>query len=247
MAEGTRVAVVSGGTSGIGRAIAFALGRDGYHVVVIDVARADELQADFAREKVSGTAIKGDVANAADCERAVAAALRHGPIHVLCNAAAIRPIGTVVETDEETWDRVMAVNLKGMFLLARAVIPHMKAQGGGVIVNFGSTSGYGGKGHLAYCAAKGAVIPFTKSLALDHAPDRIRVNAVIPGFTKSGMTADFSDAVVQRIAAASVAGRVGEPEDLAAAVSFLASDAGSTISGTVIEVGVLPGSVPVGR
>jgi meso-butanediol dehydrogenase/(S,S)-butanediol dehydrogenase/diacetyl reductase len=190
--------------------------------------------------------VEGDVSRAADCERAVAAGRALGAIRVLCNVAGIRPTGTILDTSEETWDRVMAVNLKGMFLLSKAVIPEMKKHGG-LIVNIGSTSGYAGKDHLAYCTAKGAVIPFTKSLAVDHAADRIRVNAVIPGFTQTGMTRDFSPAVSQAIAGRAVAGRIGLPEDIAAAVCFLASEAASTISGAVLEVGVLPGSLPGAR
>lgn len=228
-----KVALVSGGASGIGRAITAALGRDGYRVVVFDLAEGSDVQ--------------GDVSRAEDCERAVSAARSQGEIRVLCNVAGIRPTGTILETSEETWDRVMAVNLKGMFLLCRAAIPEMQKRGGGVIVNIGSTSGYAGKDHIAYCAAKGAVIPFTKSLAVDHAADRIRVNAVIPGFTQTAMTADFSPAVPQAVAGRSVAGRVGLPEDVAAAVCFLASDAASTVSGAVLEVGVLPGTLPGAR
>jgi NAD(P)-dependent dehydrogenase (short-subunit alcohol dehydrogenase family) len=207
-------------------------------VVGLDVAAA----RDFA-----GTLVQGDVSRAADCDSAVVAAAALGKIKVLCNAAGIRPTGTILETSEETWDRVLGVNLKGMFLLAKACIPHMRAAGGGAIVNIGSTSGYAGKDHLAYCSSKGAVIPFTKSLAVDHATDRIRVNAVVPGFTQTGMTTGFSPALAQAIAARSVAGRVGLPEDIASAVCFLASDAASTISGTVLEVGVLPGSLPGAR
>ena len=227
-----RVGIVSGGASGIGRAVAVALGREGYRVVVLDTAPAE------------GLFILGDVSRAEDCGRAVSAALQQGQVRVLCNVAGIRPTGTILETSEETWDRVMAVNLKGMFLLSRAVIPHMRDQGGGVIVNIGSTSGYAGKDHLAYCTAKGAVIPFTKSLAVDHMADRIRVNAVVPGYTQTGMTANFSPAISRAIANHSVAGRVGLPEDIAAAVCFLASDAAATISGAVLEVGVMPGSLP---
>jgi meso-butanediol dehydrogenase/(S,S)-butanediol dehydrogenase/diacetyl reductase len=230
-----KVAIVSGGASGIGQAVARALAREGYQVVVLDVARPAGL---------CGTYVEGDVSRSADCEKAVSAARSQGGIHVLCNVAGIRPTGGILQTSEETWDRVMAVNLKGMFLLSRAVIPHMQAAGGGVIVNTGSTSGYAGKDHIAYCTAKGAVIPFTKSLALDHAADRIRVNAVVPGFTQSGMTAGFAPGIAEAVAARSVAGRVGLPEDIAAAVCFLASDAAATISGAVLEVGVLPGSVP---
>lgn len=241
------VALVSGGASGIGRAIALALGLAGCKVAVLDVGRAEELQATFARENITGAFIQGDVASAADCARAVSAALGLGKVGILCNVAGIRPIGTILETTEETWDRVMAVNLKGMFLLTRAVIPHMKTGGGGAIVNVGSTSGYAGKDHLAYCTSKGGVIPFTKSLAVDHAADRIRVNAIIPGFTHSGMTADFSEAVVQAISKRSVAGRVGLPEDVAFAVCFLTSDAAASISGAVLEVGVLPGTLPSAR
>ncbi|MEX0729805.1 MAG: SDR family NAD(P)-dependent oxidoreductase [Aquisalimonadaceae bacterium] len=239
-----RTAIISGGTSGIGRAIALALGHDGYRIVVLDVSEVENLRAAFDREHIVGEVIHGDVANAADCQRAVSAAAELGHVSVLCNVAGIRPVGTILDTTEEIWDRVMAINLKGMFLLSRAVIPHMRRRGGGVIINVGSTSGYVGKHHLAYCTSKGAVIPFSKSLAVDHAVDRIRVNAVVPGFTQTGMTAGFSADIAQAIAERNVAGRIGLPEDMAAAVSFLVSDAASTISGTVIEVGVLPGTLP---
>jgi NAD(P)-dependent dehydrogenase (short-subunit alcohol dehydrogenase family) len=134
----------------------------------------------------------------------------------------------------------MAVNITGMFRLTKAALPHIIAAGGGSVVNLGSTSGHGGGNHIAYCVSKGAVVPFTKSLALDHAEQRVRVNAILPGATLTGMTETTPPDVRAQWGQGSVAGRIGMPEDIANAVAFLVSPQGETITGTVIEVGTLP-------
>lgn len=235
-----KVAVVSGGTYGIGRAITLTLARDGFQVVAFgdnpDYGAGTERA--LAEAKLDGLVLRGDVATRADVERAVDETVqRFGRIDALCNNAAIRPTGTVLDTDEQTWDRILAVNLKGAYYFTRAVLPHMILGGGGAIVTTGSTSGYGGRDHIAYCTAKGALVPFAMSIALDHAKDRIRSNVVIPGVTLTGMTENFPQERLAARAAVSVAGRIGLPEDIANAVAFLVSDKAQTISGAVLEVG----------
>lgn len=242
-----KVTVVSGGTSGIGRAIVLRLAEEGHRVVAfgVDPRQAQETSAALATRGLRADLFEADVASAEQVggvvNKAVAAYAR---LDYLCNCAGIRPTGAILETDEQTWDRVMQVNLKGMFLLAKAVIPHMIRNGGGAIVNIASTSGFAGKNHFAYSVSKGAVPTFTRSLALDYAEHTIRVNTVVPGFIQTGMTQDWPAEAVQRIAQRSLLKRVGLPEDVANAVLFLLSDAAATITGTTVEVGTLPGSVP---
>lgn len=241
-----RVAIIAGGTYGIGRAITLAFARARYAVVAFgnDAAQAAGTQAALLADGLSAETLEGDVAHPADIRGAAAYAIeQHGRVDVLCNNAAIRPVGTILETEEEDWDRCFAVNVKGTFLFSRAVLPQMIAQGGGVIINTASASGYGGKAHIAYCASKGAIFAFTKSLAIDHLKDHVRVNAIVPGFTLSGMTEGFAG---ERIAASverNVMGRLRRPEDIAEAVCFLASDAAATVTGATWEVGVLEGQM----
>jgi NAD(P)-dependent dehydrogenase (short-subunit alcohol dehydrogenase family) len=160
------------------------------------------------------------------------------------NNAAVRPVGTILETADADWDRAFAVNIRGMFLLTRAVLPHMVARRRGVIVNTASGAGYGKPGIFAYSVSKGAVFPFTNALALDYAPHGIRVNAVVPGSTLTGMTEGWGPAVLERAKTRSAAGRINVPEDIAAAIVWLASDAAGTVSGATLEVGTLPRYLP---
>ena len=259
MADG-KVAIVTGGTFGIGRAITCELARRRYRVVAMGLeARqigseaengAAATRAALAREQLAADILEGDVSVAADVQRVVDFALaRHGRLDVLVNNAAIHPRGTIIEISEEVWDRVIDVNLKGMFLACKAAIPHMAKQGGGAIVNVGSGSGWGKPDLLAYCASKGGVFGFSAALAHDHLKDHIRVNVVVPGGTDTGMTAvadvTFTAAptlraraeMLTRLARNTVSGRANQPEDIAKAVVFLASDDSGQISGAVLPVG----------
>jgi NAD(P)-dependent dehydrogenase (short-subunit alcohol dehydrogenase family) len=258
-AEG-RVAIVTGGTFGIGRAITCELARRRFRVVVMGLEErqigseaengAAATRAALAAEQLSADIVEGDVSVVADVQRVVDFAIqRHGRLDVLVNNAAIHPRGTILDTPEDVWDRVIDVNLKGMFLACKAAIPHMAKQGGGAIVNIGSGSGWGKPDLLAYCASKGGVFGFSAALAHDHLKDHIRVNVVVPGGTDTGMTAVNEMAfgteptlrpredVLQRMARNTVSGRANAPEDIAKAVAFLASDDASQISGAVLPVG----------
>jgi NAD(P)-dependent dehydrogenase (short-subunit alcohol dehydrogenase family) len=232
----SKVALVSGGTSGIGRAVAEVLAASEYDVVAFsnDVDQVTELAA-------AGGSIDvrlADVTSEESVDRLVADVLaQRGRIDALCNAAGVKSPGTVLETSLATWQRTFDVNVTGAFLLTKAVLPGMVAQRAGAIVNIGSPSGYGGANHAAYAASKGALLTLGASLAVDHRASGIRVNTVVPGSTRTGMNAGRDAATEQKLAALNVAGRVNEPTDVAKAVAFLLSDAAKTISGAVLEIG----------
>jgi NAD(P)-dependent dehydrogenase (short-subunit alcohol dehydrogenase family) len=242
-----KVAIVSGGTSGIGRAIVKKLADKGHHVVAFgsDLQQTEETRNILAEHGLKADVITADISDSDSVNRIVHQVITdYGRIDYLCNCAGIRPSGSILETEEETWDLVMNVNLKGMFLLTKAVIPHMIQTGGGAIVNISSTSGFAGKNHFAYSVSKGAIFTFTRSLALDYVEHNIRVNTIVPGFTQTGMTENWSPEGIQSIAQRSLLKRAGLPEDIANSVMFLLSEQAATITGTTVEVGTLPGNVP---
>ncbi len=246
-----KVAIVTGGTYGIGRAVTVALAAKGYAVVAFgldsrqvgSVAEkgTEGTRAELADRGLSADLLQADVSQTADVQRVVDYAVdRYGRIDALVNNAAIHPSGTILETTEEVWDQVIDVNLKGMFLCAKAVIPHMIRQGGGVIINVGSGSGWGKPNLLAYSASKGGVFAFSAALAYDHLHDHIRVNVVVPGGgVVTGMT-EGSPRLV-RAAQSTVLGRNTLPVDVADAIAFLVSDEAKMISGAVLTVGCFDG------
>lgn len=245
----TKTAIVAGGTYGIGRGIALRLAGAGWHVVAFGLntrppGSAAEGGVEGTRDALAAAGLKGDVLEgdisvAADVGRIVGHAIdTTGRLDGLVNVAAMRPTGNILDTDEETFDRTIAVNLKGMFLTCRAVIPHMKAVGGGAIVNIGSGAGWGKSGILAYCSSKGGVFAFSSALAYDHLADCIRVNVVVPGpQTESGMIEIFREQGADLPAYLTATGRQTRPEDVANAVNFLMSDEAAQISGTIVDVG----------
>lgn len=237
-----KTAIVTGGTSGIGQAVTVALARQGYFVYATgnDAEQAVQTTALLAREDLPGEVVTSDVTDPNDAGRiALLVEERHGRIDALCNNAAIRPVGNLMETDPGTWDRTMAVNVKGTYLFCRAVLPAMIRSQSGVIVNMCSGSGYGGRGHIAYCTSKGAIFAFTKSMAVDYIKDHIRVNAVVPGFTLTTMTQDFTQERKAATIEMNVTGRMRVPEDIAGVVVFLMSDAAATVTGATWEVGAM--------
>ena len=244
-----RTAIIAGGTYGIGRGIALRLAQAGWRVVAfgLETRQAGSAaeggvagtQAALAEAGLSGDVLEGDVSVAADVARIVQHAIdTTGRVDGLVNVAAMRPTGTILDTDEETFDRTVAVNLKGMFLTCKAVIPHMKTVGGGAIVNIGSGAGWGKSGILAYCSSKGGVFAFSSALAYDHLVDRIRVNVVVPGpQTESGMIEIAREEGRDMPAYQTATGRQTQPVDIANAVNFLLSDEAAQISGTIVDVG----------
>ena len=252
-AQAKGAVIVTGATFGIGKDVALLLAERGWPVVafglqaaqISSVATADvgALQRDAQAQGLPLTFVEGDVTSEADVAGIVAlAASKHEAIFGLINNAAIGPLGTVMDTAPDVWDHIHAVNLKGPYLAARAVIPHMLRSGGGRIVNVGSGAGWGKPNMAAYAASKGGLVALSAALALDHFADRIAVNTIIPGGggIHSGMSLGRVDGDLARLRAnaiGSVAGRHTTGADLAKAVAFLLSEDAAAISGTIIDVG----------
>ena len=241
-----KVVLVTGAGSGIGRATALAFAREGGSVAAFDVspAKADAVVAEARTSGGRAVAITGDVSKPGDCARAVRdteAAL--GPLDILVNNAGIGATGTVVTTDESTWDRLMTVNVKGTYLMSRAALAVMIPRKRGVIVNAGSIAGLRAVAdRAAYVTTKFAVVGLTKAMALDHVKDGIRVNAVCPGTTMTPWiderlkeTPDPKAAMAALVARQPM-GRLGTAEEMAAAYLFLASDESAFTTGTALVV-----------
>jgi NAD(P)-dependent dehydrogenase (short-subunit alcohol dehydrogenase family) len=249
-----KIAIITGAASGIGRATALLFAREGASVVLTDInesagqAVATEIAAHGGRAIFEA----GDVTRAADCQRMIERAVREfGGIHVLFNNAGIIRRASVVELSETDWDRVMAVNVKSMFLMSRQAIPLMAAAGGGSIINTASGWGLaGGPRAAVYCASKGAVVLLTKAMAIDHGPQNIRVNCICPGDTDTAMRRNEAQQLGESndkfLAEATKRplGRVGKPDEIAQAALYLASEASSFVTGTalVVDGGGLAGS-----
>lgn len=233
---------MTGAGRGIGRAIALELARGGTRVVVSDV-NLENAQA--VAQEVQGLgceslAIRVDVSSEAEVAQMLREAVeRFARVDILVNNAGVVATGPVTEVTAETWDRTLAVNLKGVFLCSKAVFPLMIEQGDGRIINIASVAGKRGGGLLGnscYAAAKGGTIAFTKSLAREGGPYNIRVNAITPAVIKTDMLESLPEDKLQQIVRSLPLRRIGRPEDVAAAVCFLASDASAFITGEIMDV-----------
>jgi NAD(P)-dependent dehydrogenase (short-subunit alcohol dehydrogenase family) len=245
-----RAALVTGGALGIGRGIVRGFAREGAAVVIADVdaAAARRLATEITESGGRAIATIGDVSQANDAQRMVADAVAaFGRLDVLVNNAGIQPSDwyfRVEDTPEEVWDRILGVNLKGAFLMSKYAIPEIRAAGGGTVVNIASVQGLQSMpGVPSYAASKGGILSLTRNMALDYAEEGIRVVAICPGtidseLVRAGARAEGGDeeANVRRYGAAHPIGRIGQPEDIAQAVLFLASDRASFITGEYLTV-----------
>ena len=235
----SKAAIITGGGSGIGKAIAQAFVREGASVVI---AGRDQAKLERAAREIGAdcVTVRADVSKAADVERLVAAASgKFKRIDILVNNAGVLLPGTAEQLSEEDFDQTFSVNVRGLWLLSRAVLPHMRAAGGGSIINIGSVlSTLGARNRVAYSASKGAVLAMTKAMALDHAAEKIRVNCICPGIVETELVAKFNmdeSARRQRLAL-HPAGRFGQPEDIAGLAVFLASDESAWTTGAALTV-----------
>jgi NAD(P)-dependent dehydrogenase (short-subunit alcohol dehydrogenase family) len=237
-----RIAVVTGASWGIGRETALTLASEGFRVRSLGRNPGiEETHKIAASRGLDVQIMEGDVSIAAQVEEfrkwVIAAG---GPITALVNNAAIRMTGTVLTTSEEDWDRIFAVDVKGVFLVTRAFLPEMIKAGGGAVVTISSCSAMGSVDLIAYSSAKCALLAFSRCLAEDHKKQRIRSNAILPGPTETGMMRGIPEEAIAWCAENGVQGRLGQPSDIAAAAAFLVSDKAMTISGTELRVNFWP-------
>jgi NAD(P)-dependent dehydrogenase (short-subunit alcohol dehydrogenase family) len=234
-----KVAIITGGGSGIGKAIAVAFAREGASVLIAGrhQARLDDAAREIGPECM---AVAADISKAADVERLVEKAIgKFKRIDILVNNAGVLLPGTAESLSEEDFDQTFSINVRGPWLLARAVLPHMRATGCGSIINIGSVlSTLGARNRVAYSASKGALLAMTRAMALDHAAEKIRVNCICPGIVETEMVARFSldESARQQRLAWHPLGRFGQPEDIADMAVYLASDESAWTTGAIFTV-----------
>ena len=249
-----KIALITGGASGIGRATARVFADAGAAVTIVDldVAGGENVARQVTGRGGRALFVPGDVSQSQDCQEAVDRTVTAlGGLDILFNNAGIIRRASVLEISEEEWDHVMAVNLKSVYLMSRFAIPVMAAAGGGAIINTSSGWGLaGGRRAVSYCASKGAVVMLTKAMALDHGEQNIRVNCICPGDTDTPMLRNEAEQLGEPIdeflseAAQRPLPGVLNPEDIANAALYLASDASSSVTGIslIVDGGGLAGT-----
>jgi NAD(P)-dependent dehydrogenase (short-subunit alcohol dehydrogenase family) len=232
-----RVAIVTGAAGGVGGEVVRLLHERGAKVVAEDI---DPAVADLATDGI--VPVQGDVSQTATAEAAVQAALEHfGQVDVLVNNAARFLMKGILDTSDEEWDGLLSVNVRGVFVHSRAALPHLTQRNASAIVNLASISGLVGlPSQAAYCATKGAIVQLTRQLAVEFAPQGVRVNAVAPGAIETPFLLDAlppdPEPILAEIAASHPIGRNSQPAEIAEVVAFLASDRAGFMTGAIVPV-----------
>lgn len=236
-----KVALITGGGSGLGRASAVRLAEEGASIAVADInpKGGQETVRQVQSAGGRGLFVLADTTKTEDVKRMVAETVdTFGRLDVLFPSAGVGAGGDVVETTEEHWDRVLGLDLRGVYLTCKYVIPEMRENGSGAIVLVASIGGVLGNWGASFCAAKGAIVNLTRQMALAHAPENIRVNCICPGYIATPIIQGILDNPerLKRTAARHPMGRIGQPEEVAATVAFLASDEAAFITGAILAV-----------
>jgi len=241
-----KTALVTGGGRGIGRAIALGLAQEGAQVAVLDIL-ADNAAAVVREIEATGVkalALPADLTKRAQVDRAIADTLtQFGQIDILVNNAGWDRMEMFLDSEEETWDKIIAINFKGMLYVCKAALPSMVARGQGKVISIASDAGRAGStGEAVYAGTKGAIIAFSKTLAREMARHKITVNVVCPGLTETPLLQGIreqspkTEKVIEAVTRAIPLGRVGQPEDIAGAVVYLASPAADFVTGQTLSV-----------
>jgi meso-butanediol dehydrogenase / (S,S)-butanediol dehydrogenase / diacetyl reductase len=235
-----KVAFVTGFGSGLGQAIAVLFAKEGAAVAGTSTTEAKGRDTATMIESSGGKAFfrPGDVSDSKQMKALIDETVkRFGGLDIVVNSAGVRTNGSITEITEEQWDRTIDVNLKGVFVVSRLAIPEMIKRGGGVILNIGARSGIAGQaGRAAYCASKGGMITLTEAMAMDYAREKIRVNCICPGPTRTPMVDTSTPEKLARYKTRVPVGRIGEPEDVAHAALYLASDDASMVTAAILPV-----------
>jgi meso-butanediol dehydrogenase / (S,S)-butanediol dehydrogenase / diacetyl reductase len=235
-----KVAFVTGFGSGLGQAIAVLFAKEGAAIIGTSTTASKGRDTAAMIEKVNGEAFfrAGDVSDSVQMKSIMEEGVkRFGGLDIVVNSAGVRTNGSITEITEEQWDRTIDVNLKGVFVVSRLAIPELIKRGGGVILNIGARSGMAGQaGRAAYCASKGGMITLTEAMAMDYAAQKIRVNCICPGPTRTPMVDTSTPERLAHYQRRVPIGRIGEPEDIARAALYLASDEGSMVTAAILPV-----------
>jgi NAD(P)-dependent dehydrogenase (short-subunit alcohol dehydrogenase family) len=235
-----KVALITGFGSGLGQAIAILFAKEGAAVAGTSKTEAKGRETVGMIERAGGKPLfrAGDVSHSKEMHTLVDETVREfGGLDIVVNSAGVRTNGSITEITEEDWDRTLDTNLKSVFIVSRLAIPEMIKRGGGVIINIAARSGIAGQaGRAAYCASKGGMVTLTEAMAMDYASQKIRVNCICPGPTRTPMVDTSTPEKLARYKTRIPIGRIGEPEDVAYAALYLASDEASMVTAGILPV-----------